>query len=354
MKRTRSALHGLVCLLGVVLGPYGLGGCSSNDGASPPGAAPDAGAPAADVCVPVAAASETFRVQNDLGVLEGTLDVPEGCGGMPVVIILSGSGSTDRDGNAPDQTTDKPDIYRVLARSIVAAGFAALRYDDPGYAKSAHAVPRNVEDFRYEMEIHAAALFVAKLRTDERFGAVVAAGHSQGSLSGIMVAAEQPIDGLISLAGAGRPVGALIHEQMAPKLSATQLATLDAAIAKLEGGEVAGPLAAPLDKILPVEVQPYMISWMKLDPKKEITKLRGPALLLQGRMDIQVQETDARLLGEGKPDAKTVLIDDMGHMLRKVTAKDSGAQQASYTEPLPLHPAVVAAIADFLGGLPKK
>jgi uncharacterized protein len=332
-----------------------LVGCSSSDGGGPAAALPEAGAPdAAPVCVPVAASSETLRIQNDLGALDGTLDVPEGCGPMPVVVILSGSGSTDRDGNAPDQTTDKPDIYRVLAKTIVDAGFAALRYDDPGYGKSLHSVPRNVEDFRYEMEIHAAALFVAKLRTDERFGSIVAAGHSQGSLTGIMAAVEQPLDGFISLAGAGRPIGAIIHEQSAPRLTAPQLATLDAAIAKLEAGEVAGGLAAPLDKILPVEVQPYMISWMKLDPKKEIAKLRGPALLLQGKMDIQVQVIDAQNLGEAKPDAKVVLVDDMGHMLRKVTAKDSASQEDSYSKPLPLHPAAVSAIVELLGSLPKK
>lgn len=348
MKRINVFASVLVALLALV-------GCSSTEAASSSGGAtPDGGTPdTAAVCVPVAAASETFRVQNDLGALEGTLDVPEGCGPMPVVVILSGSGSTDRDGNSPG-ATDKPAIYRVLAKTINDAGFAALRYDDPGIGKSTRAVPVAVEDFRYEMEVHAAALFIAKLRTDGRFGSVVAAGHSQGSLTGILAAATQPIDGFISLAGAGRPVGTLLREQLAPKLSAAQLVKLDAAIAKLESGEVAGPLEAPLDKILPVEVQPYMISWMKLDPKTEIMRLRGPALLLQGKMDIQVQEIDAQLLGQGKADAKIVLVDDMGHMLRKVAAKDSDSQQASYAEALPLHPAAVAAIAEFLGTLPKK
>ena len=338
-----------------VLAVLGLAliGCSAND---PAGAAvtPDGGAPdAVPACVPVAAASERVAVQNDVGALEGTLDVPEGCGPMPVVLILSGSGSTDRDGNAPG-APDKPAIYKVLARSINDAGYATLRYDDPGIGKSTRSVPPRVEDFRYEMEVHAAALFVAKLRTDERFGAVVAAGHSQGSLTGIMASAEQPIDGFISLAGAGRPVAVLLREQVGPKLTTDQLAKLDVALAKLVKGEVAGPQDAPLDRILPVDAQPYMISWMKLDPKKEMAKLRGPALLLQGKMDIQVQEIDAQLLAEARTDAKTVLIEDMGHMLRKVTAKDAASQQESYTQPLPLHPAAVEAIAEFLGSLPRK
>src|SRR5690242_17558864 len=75
----------------------------------------DAGAEIARVmgplCEPIAAASETLTVHNERGRLEGTLDVPQRCGPMPVVVILSGSGVTDRDGNVPGDTA-KPDIYR--------------------------------------------------------------------------------------------------------------------------------------------------------------------------------------------------------------------------------------------------
>lgn len=328
-------------------------GCGSSSESAAPAPAEPASADAAPACTPIPAASEKVTVQNDVGSLEGTLDVPAGCGAMPVVLILSGSGSTDRDGNAPG-APGKPTIYKVLGKAINDAGYATLRYDDPGIGKSASAVAKDVTKFRYEMEVHAAALFVAKLRTDPRFGAIVAAGHSQGSLTGIMAAEEQPIDGFISLAGAGRPIATVLREQVAPRLDATQLAALDVALAKMVKGEVAGPLPAPLDAILPEEVQPYMISWMKYDPKQEIAKLRAPSLLLQGKLDFQVQVLDAQLLAEGKPDAKTVLVDDMGHMLRKETEKDAAAQEPSYSEPLPIHPAAVAAIADFLEALPKK
>lgn len=324
--------------------------CSSSDGsAAPP--ADGADASPATSCTPVAAASDTVRVKNDFGALEGTLLVPERCAPMPVVLLVSGSGSTDRDGNAPGDTA-KPAIYRVLAESLRDAGVAVLRYDDPGVGKSVSGAPTKNADFRYEMEVDDEALFVGALRNDARFGAVIAAGHSQGSLTAILAAQKQPIDGFVSLAGAGRPVGRLLHEQLAPKLTADQLAKLDAAIAKLEEGELAGPMDPPLDAILPVDIQPYMISWMKYDPKAEIAKLRAPALLLQGRMDLQVTELDATLLAQGKPDAKLVLVDDMGHMLRKVPSKDAFAQQASYTQPLPIHPDALAAITEFVATVP--
>jgi pimeloyl-ACP methyl ester carboxylesterase len=338
----------LVFVLAFVAAPAG---CSGSSGDTASGSA-DAGGGVAAACAPVAAASETVTVKNDFGPLEGTLIVPDGCGPMPVVLILSGSGTTDRDGNVPGDV--QPSLYRVLAETLRDAGYAVLRYDDPGIGKSVDAGPKTNEAFRYEMEVDDAALFIAALRKDPRFGAVIAAGHSQGSLTGILVAQKQPIDGLISLAGAGRPAGEVLHDQLVPHLSAAQLATADAAIAKLDAGELPGPLAPPLDQILPADVQPYLVSWLKYDPKAEIAKLHVPALLLQGRFDLQVTELDANRLAEGKPDATLVFVDDMGHSLRKVSAKTAAAQTEAETKPLPLHPAAVAAMTDFLAGFQEK
>src|SRR5262245_5467104 len=119
----RNTLLGLVALLT-------LAACSSNTDANAngPGGGADPGVPPPPpmACSTVAAARETVRVENDYGTLEGTLDVPEGCGPMPVVVILSGSGVTDRDGNVPGDDA-RPDIYRVLAQSIYDSGFAVLR-----------------------------------------------------------------------------------------------------------------------------------------------------------------------------------------------------------------------------------
>jgi hypothetical protein len=70
-------------------------------------------------------------VADDFGTLEGTLEVPSGCEGMPVVLILSGSGPEDRDGNPP-RGSYQTDMYKLLALGLRDAGFAALRFDDPG------------------------------------------------------------------------------------------------------------------------------------------------------------------------------------------------------------------------------
>lgn len=294
----------------------------------------------------VSAATETVKVKNDFGTVEGTLEVPEASAPVPLVIIVSGSGSQDRDGNTP--SGKNPDIYKRLASGLRDAGIASLRYDDPGYAKSASAIPSKVEDITYELEVDVVRRWVDKLAGDPRFSSIAIAGHSQGSLSAILVAEEREVS-VVSLAGVGRPAARVLHDQMAPQLTAELLSTLDEALAKLEKGELAGKLPSPLDQLLPESTQPYWITWLKYDPRVEIAKVPGAALVVQGKLDVQVSVADAELLEEGKPDAELVLVDDMGHMLRKTTGKTAATQSATYEKSdLPIHPVALSKIVEFI------
>jgi uncharacterized protein len=331
--------------------------CSGQSAPATPG--PDTGTqdggaeatPDAPSCTPVAASSEPVTVQNEYGSLGGVLEIPEGCSPMPVVLILSGSGTSDRDGNTPGDP-NRTDLYKLLGEALRdQAHVATLRYDDHGLGASASALPADVTDFRFETEVKDAGRFVDLMRSDSRFSKVVVAGHSQGSLTGILAAKSSPIDGLISLAGAGRPAGELLHDQLASKLTPALLAELDAAIAKLEAGELAGPLTPPLDQILPEYVQPYVISWFKYDPEQEIGTLQAPTLLVQGKTDTQVSVEDAELLQQGKPDATLALIDDMCHPLKQANL-DPNEQKAAYTDPtVPLAAGLMPPLVEFMAGL---
>jgi pimeloyl-ACP methyl ester carboxylesterase len=298
-------------------------------------------------CAPVSAVTETLRVENEHGALEGTLEVPGGCAGMPVLLIISGSGPQDRDGGAPA-------MYKHLAGDLKAAGFASLRFDDVGVGGSAAAVPPSVEALAaltYEFEIDAARRWIPVLRGDRRFGSIVAAGHSQGALTATLLAqdADGGSDAVISLAGAGRPIDAVLRAQLEPQLPAEVIARLDAALVKLRAGELAGALAPPLDRLLPVAAQRYWMSWMKYDPKVEIGRVTRPALIVQGGTDVQVTAIDAALLREGKADAEYVEISDMCHVLKQAPVASIASQAAQYSDPaLPLHADLVPAIAEFL------
>lgn len=290
-------------------------------------------------------------VATDLGSLEGSLLVPAGGAPVPVVLILSGSGPQDRDGNTPGESA-RTDVYRLLAEGLLAQGLASLRFDDPGVGKSASALPASEADVTYPLEVAAVQRWIPFLKSDPRFSRVVLAGHSEGALTATLLAEAGTTAAMVSLAGAGRPIDVILREQLAPQLTAEQLVTLDAALAKLKQGALPGPLPPPFDQLLRPSVQPYLASWIAYDPSAEVGKVKVPAFIIQGRTDVQVSVEDAMLLAAGKPDAKTLFVDDMGHVLKQATIKSANAQSAQYSDPsIPLHPALVPAIAGFVAAL---
>jgi len=89
---------------------------------------------------------QRVQLETTIGSLQGTLDLPNDTSPCPVVVIIAGSGPTDRDGNQPLM---KNDSLKQLGQGLAAKGIAALRYDKRGIAESAAAAPRE-EDLRFE------------------------------------------------------------------------------------------------------------------------------------------------------------------------------------------------------------
>ena len=78
-----------------------------------------------------------LEAAGPLGPLKGTLLMP-GSAPVAVVLIIPGSGPTDRDGNRPAGM--KASTYRLLAEGLAARGVASLRIDKRGLFGSAAAV----------------------------------------------------------------------------------------------------------------------------------------------------------------------------------------------------------------------
>jgi hypothetical protein len=73
-----------------------------------------------------------------------------------------------------------------------------------------------------------------------------------------------------------------------------------------------------------------------------------PVLIAQGTTDIQIAESEARLLAKAQPTAKLLIIEGMNHLLKRVSG-DLAAQTPSYSDPkLPVVPEVIDGIAGFL------
>src|SRR5947208_1905366 len=180
--------------------------------------------------------------------LHSTLLLPKDTSkAMPVVLLLSGSGPTDRNGNSPI-LPGKNNSLLMLAEGLASNGIASLRYDKRGVGESTGAMVAEA-DLRFETYVDDAVSWCEQLRNDKRFSAVVIAGHSEGSLIGMLAAKRCNADGFISISGAGRSAGDILRTQLAGKLPPDLAAQSEAIIKNLEAGRMTENPPPQLDAI---------------------------------------------------------------------------------------------------------
>lgn len=280
--------------------------------------------------------------------LHGSLVVPEGDGLRDAVLIWSGSGPTDRDGNSRPSLNNNG--LKMLAHGLGEAGFIALRTDKRGIGQSAAAVSDEA-DLRFEDYVDDAvnwARFLADLPGVRR---VFLLGHSEGGLVATLAARRFRAAGLVLLAAVGFPAADLIRRQLAaPGIVVPKplLAEIDTVMTALEAGRTVPSVSAELNAQYRPSVQPYLISWFKYDPAAELARLSLPVFVVQGDNDLQVSTDDADRLSAVREGIKLLKINGMNHVL-KVAPKDREENFATYAKPLlPLAPGLVDAIARFL------
>jgi len=265
---------------------------------------------------------------------------------MPIVLLISGSGPTDRNGNSP-MLKGKNNSLLMLAEGLASNGIASLRYDKRGVGESAGAMVAEA-DLRFDTYVDDALSWCEQLRKDKRFTAVVIAGHSEGSLIGMLAAKRCNADGFVSISGAGRSAAEILRMQLAGKLPPELATQSDAILKNLEAGKTTENPPPQLDAIYRPSVQPYMISWFRYAPAKWIAALTVPVLIVQGTTDLQVTVDDAKRLAAANPKAKLLLIEGMNHVLKEVP-DDRDKQIASYSNPdLRLAPEFLVGVVDFV------
>ncbi len=283
------------------------------------------------------------------GVLHGSLLLPQQDTPPPVVLIIAGSGPTDRDGNNP--AGGRVDNLKRLALLLANANIASVRYDKRGVVASQPATP-DERDLSVERYVADVVAWGHKLKADPRFGPLILIGHSEGALIASLAAEQAGASAVISLAGSGRPMAEVVREQLAERLPPAQLARGSALLDRLEAGQTSLDVPAPLRQVFRPSVQPYLITLFRQDPAAAFARLSMPALIVQGRNDVQVDVADAQKLKDAKPDAHLVLIEGMNHMLR-ISPKDMSEQRESYQNPqLPLARELGEQIVAFIRQLP--
>jgi len=272
--------------------------------------------------------------------VQGTLLSPKGENQPPLAILIAGSGPTDRDGN---QAQLKNNSLKYLAEGLAQKGIATFRYDKRVIAQINKATVQE-EKMTFEDEVNDALLVVNHFK--DKYKKIILIGHSEGALVGLLVAQKVVVSKFVSISGAGNSSATLIEEQIgknAPQLKEES----QKIISQLRKGELVENISPYLAPVFRKSVQPYLISWFKYEPAKEITKLQIPILIVQGTNDLQVEDKEVQLLKEAQPKAQLLLIEGMNHVLKKVKTLEENQQ--SYLNPdLPIPEELVEGIASFI------
>jgi alpha/beta superfamily hydrolase len=271
--------------------------------------------------------------------VDGTLLVPESIENPPLVIIIAGSGPTDRNGN---QSFMKNDMLKKLAERLSENGIATFRYDKRVVKQlKTRTFDKNI---RFDDFVTDAKSVVTYFKPS--YSSITIAGHSQGSLVGLL-ATEAGVDRFISLAGAGNPIDQIILEQItktAPFFTEDTKRVLEI----LKSGKTTTEFPPALASIFSLDIQPFMSNWMQYNPQKRIESLEIPVLIINGTRDLQVSTTEAQLLKDHKADAEIVIIENMNHLLFEINGDDL-VNTKSYNElSHPIMPEVITAMVNFI------
>lgn len=290
-----------------------------------------------------------LQATGPLDPLRGVLLTPSQSA-PPVVLIVPGSGPTDRNGNSPFGL--KASTYQLLAQELATQGIATVRIDKRGMFESYKAVedPNAVTIQAYAEDVHH---WVDAIRSETGAQCVWVLGHSEGGLVALEAGqGRSDICGLILVATPGRPMGQTLREQL--KEDPANAPILDQALPVIDALEAGRrvdtrQMDRPLNTMFHASVQGFLINTFALDPARLIAGYSKPVLIIQGERDLQIKPKDAQRLAKAAPNAKLVLLPATNHVLKKVETNDRAANLATYDkEGLPLVPGVSSTIARFI------
>lgn len=296
--------------------------------------------------------------------LEGILTLPNGVEKPPVVLLVHGSGQSDKDetigaaGNAP---------FADIAHGLALQGIATLRYDKRFYEYPELAVSTiTIWDEVLDDVAEAVALLAETKEVDA--GRIFVLGHSLGGMLAPYIVQENPqVAGMVSLAGSPRGLWEIVYDQNIAAIQATELTETERAaleemvqkeydrlaglVADVRGGQFAAE-DGRLSEVLFGVSGYYWASLAGIDPAAAAQDISVPMLILQGEADFQVypeQDFAAwQTLLTGKENVTFHLFEGLNHLFMP----SNGAMDLTeYDEEAHVSQEVIDMIADWLKGV---
>lgn len=308
--------------------------------------------------------------------IPGTITRPaQGTG--PGLLLLAGSGPTDRDWNSP-LLQGRNGSARQLAEALATQGIVSLRFDKAFSGQNRSLALQDLTLDAYLAEAQA-ALTLLRSRPEVDRNRVFIAGHSEGGIHVIRLALAErrAVRGVMLLAAPGRPMTDVLIAQLEagfkdeaglpPDQVEARMQPIRQALADFIAGQDIDPQVvsdSPQIRMIfqALTARPVAAlgrALITFDPAAEVAKIEVPVLVLQGGKDVQVDQVDAdRLESALRQAGREVTLHvspNASHVLKRETRpmaellKDRGAVQATYSaEGIPIDSDVVTTLAEWI------
>ena len=312
--------------------------------------------------------------QLDGTTVDGTLVRPSGPGPFPAVVMVAGSGPTDRDWTSP-LIPGPNGSARLLAEALAGAGVASLRYDKRvvgPHARENLPVLMGKLSMRSHLDEVAGAVRTLAGRPEVRVDRIFGLGNSEGTLHVLNYQLDGPaipLAGLVLIGPPGRAVGAVARSQLAEQASGIPnaealLALYDQAIARFMAGAPMSP-----DPALPEGVQmllksleapinqPFARELWTAEADSLLARVDVPVLVVIGKKDVQVDwQADGeplRRAAAGRTNVTFLFPENANHVLKQELRPRSelvpAQAEIGYNEPgTRLDPEALASILAWL------
>lgn len=246
--------------------------------------------------------------------LSGTLTLPDDLKKHPAVVLIAGSGPSNRD---EEIFGHKP--FAVIADYLTRQGLAVLRYDKRGIGESTGSL-REATTLNLAEDVEASIQFLRN-HPNIQSNNIGLIGHSEGGIIAPMVASrDQAISFIVLLAAPGMTGKQILKKQneesiqRSPITNDQKTKALNVAVQYLDylaqtssEGTSTEALHNTLDSIISINLAEdifpqvsreemikstnnnWIIYFLNLDPSEYLKKVHCPILALNGTKDIQVE-----------------------------------------------------------------
>ncbi len=277
--------------------------------------------------------------------LAGTLTFPHGDTAFPSVVLISGSGSQNRN---EELFEHKP--FLVLADYLTKNGIAVLRFDDRGVGQSkGKATNATTKDLSTDAR---SAMQYLKTRKEIDVNKIGLIGHSEGGCIAFMLAAEScDVSFIVSMAGGAIKGDSLLKEQrymmgIASSQDVNIISKNEELITQVEGfieGKTQPEILNEIDRfidssLMPIAstmmsinsstkdmlkrevlklTSPWMRYFMSYDPVNDLRKIKCPVFAINGSKDLQVKaSSNLSSIKENVPHAIVKEYEGLNHLFQ--------------------------------------